>query len=273
MKKKYNDFGTFKKMRENYLSYFKKFDLKEREVNNYFDKYKFKLGFLLRFAMKTKEMALNIKTFDCKELDNVVYSQFDLIPGEEYLMDFTYMVKPKPEYNAPFIHGDILMPTTGVKGCYHMDFYTFNPDEFDWSKFFGKDMKKIEKALEIVEKYQKTDDRGKLTKHLVPFKSKYRIELKEPQKATEEERENYFKASYECFDLYLGAYCSAMSRQKANKSKDVINVNVNGIKEFVSLLNEKDIAMKLGRMLFPTKADYEKYFFEVFWHTEVPEKK
>ena len=243
MKKKYNDYKTFMKMKENFLSYFKKFKLEERKVNSYFENYSFKLNFLLRLAMKTKEVELDIKTFESKVFDNVVYSQFDLLPGEEYYMDFTYMLKPKPEYEAPFLHGDILMPTTGVKGCYHMDFYTMNPEEFDWKGFFGRDMKLIEQGLETVKKYQKTDDRGKLTKHLTPYKSQFRIELKEPQKATERERKKYFDASYELFDLYLKAYSSALLRLKPTKSKKIKDKNKNCVKEFVGILNEKDIAM------------------------------
>lgn len=273
MKKNYNDFGTFKKMREAFPGYFTSFDLKEREVNRFFENYIVKLGFLLKLAMKTKKVELLMKTWESKVFDNVVYSQFDLDPGTQYYMDFTFMIKPAPSYDAPFIHGDILMPMAGVKGLFHMDFYCFNPREYDIEQFFGQDMDKITKALQIVQKYQKIDDRGKLTKHLDQYKSRFRIELKEPQKATEAERKAYFDASYECFDLTLRAYCSAMSRRTPVQSTEVMDRNVRAMQDFVSILFKKDIAIRLGKMMFNNKEVFNRYFLNAFWRTELPPQK
>ncbi len=269
----HNNYGAFKKMRTDYLIPFKKFDLKPREVNKKWVDYKLDLGFLFSIMLNSDIMELYIEAFESKELNNVVYSQFNFTPGKEDLMDFTLMVKPSPSYDAPFVHGDALAPMTGFKGLFHMDFYYFDPETYDIDKFFGDQVGKLQKALEIVKGYQKTEETGrhKLTMHLNKYKSKYRLELLEPQDATEEELKKYFKAVYDSCFLFLDAYCVALSRQKPITSKEKIEYNKKEMQKFVAILDEKDVAAKLGRMMFPEE-DFDVYFFDTFWNTRLPEK-
>lgn len=257
----HEDFGTFYKMRTDFLKKAAALNLRERDINTHFENYKMNLGFPVNIIMDTPELGLFLKAYEGPRIRNLVVSQFEFSPGS--FMDFTFLIRPHNHYKAPFFFGDILGPLAGVKGSLFMDFYTTDKKEIDIRAFFGDQLDKIEKALNLVKPYQKTDDRGKLTGFLTPYKSPYRMELNEPVNGTDKQREAYFEAVFSAYNLYFEAYIIALNRLES--SPDFEAPNARGMAHFVNLLWEKDVAIKLGRMLF-APGELEIYFRRGFWN-------
>ena len=82
------------------------------------------------------------------------------------------------------MHIDFMKPSTGLPGLCSMDFFDVDPENLNLETFFGPDLDSVKKAVELVEKYQRTIEqgRGKITKYLDPWKTKYRMELQEPHR-------------------------------------------------------------------------------------------
>ena len=90
-----------------------------------------------------------------------------------------------------------------VRGEHH----NVNDGHVDVTAFFGDQLGKIQEGLDLVASYQRQgDDRGKLTPHLDPYKSIYRIEMEEPEDADEAEKAAYAAAAYEAFTRFFDAF-------------------------------------------------------------------
>ncbi len=261
-----SDFNTFIKMREYQEKILKKYNCSEREINSYFTDYKISLPLLYRIVFKTKNLSLYLKSYFNDRIETATISQFEIGSNSGNYFDYTFMIRPKPGYNVPLFHGDALKALPGVTSALYMDFYSLN-NQVD-SEYFFKDVKdKLEEALKLAEPYWKTEGFGELTPHLDPYKSKWRLEMVEPDKGTEEEKRKYFETAYTCYTLYLLSYMEALSGFDKNRDSNLIDQNKKEIKDFVSILYNKDIAVKMGKMIFPEK-DFDTYFLNGFWGIE-----
>ncbi len=91
-----------------------------------------------------------------------------------------------------------------------MDFFNPDKDNIPLKEFLGEELENIQKAITLVERYQRTveEGRGKITGYLDPYKSEYRCELLEPQTDDEALREKYYttvEKALNCFHAYLTA--------------------------------------------------------------------
>lgn len=257
-----DDFENFIGMREDLTQNLNAFGAEERDINSFFTDYKLHLNFLYRFMFKNPELSLYLKSYHNDMIEAGTISQFEIGKTGTFF-DFTFMIRPKPEYSLPFFHGDALKALPGVDGALYMDFYSFK-NTIELERFFGSNLSLIKKALELARPYWKHEGFGELTVHLDDYKSPYRFEILEPGKASAEERAEYFDIARKCFNLYSTAYLRSLEEHAEFESKTDAEINKAGINGFVDILWEHDIAVKMGKMLFP-EADFEKYFLEGFW--------
>ena len=193
------------------------------------------------------------------------FTQMEVPSDSGFFLDLAYEIRPSAYLNAPIFHGDVIKPMPGVDGMFAVDFYNTNAEDVDVEKFLGDQLSEIQRALKIVEPYQKTEQqgRGKLTKHLKPFKSKYRIELLEPDVEDKNRHAAYFLQVGEAFRITLRAYLTALSRMAFEKDASVIERNKKGHDLFIDTLHSEDIAAKLAKWMFGD--DFHDYFMEGFW--------
>ena len=261
-----DDFETFIGMREDLTLKLLDADAVGKKVNDYFDGYKLKLNPLFRTMFKTGRLSLYLKSYESDIIDTATISQFEIGEDSGTFFDFTFMIRAQAEYSFPFFHGDALKKLPGVNGAFYMDFYSFE-NTMDYEEFFGDEIGRIEEALELAEPYWKNEDFGELTTHLDEFKSPYRFEILEPVKVSEAQRAEYFKTVRKCFNLYTEAYLNSLNNHAEEKAQAEASVNTAGINGFVDILYEHDVAVKMGKMLFPEE-DFERYFLEGFWGVE-----
>jgi hypothetical protein len=108
---------------------------------------------------------------------------------------------------------------------------------------------------------------GELTPHLDEFKSPYRLEILEPRGVSEKEKRAYFAAAYQCFRVYAAVYLESLAAARPESDPEKIEQNRAGIREFVDILYKEDIAVKMGKMIFPPR-DFDRYFLTGFWGVE-----
>ncbi|MBN2657391.1 MAG: hypothetical protein JXR86_10045 [Spirochaetales bacterium] len=260
-----SDYGTFLNMRGYQIGALNRYDGEEKSINRYFDNYKLDLPLLYKLMFKAENLSLFLKSFRAEKIDTASINQLEIGNGTENFFDFTFMIRPDYRYNAPLFHGDALKALPGVTSALYMDFYSLN-DDVDPERFFSVSRDKLEKALELARPYWKTEGFGELTPHLDPWKSPYRLEMVEPEKGTEEEKRAYFETVYACFVLYSEAYLEALDNCSRDDDPSVEAIREREVKDFVSILYEKDMAVKMGKMIFPEE-DFDRYFLEGFWGT------
>ncbi|HAK46327.1 MAG TPA: hypothetical protein DCO79_10480, partial [Spirochaeta sp.] len=234
----------------------------ERDINGYFNEYNLNLNPLYSFMFRNSHLSLYLKSYQSKIIDTGTISQFE-IGDTGIFFDFTFMIRPREQYSLPFFHGDALKALPGVDGALYMDFYSFE-NTMDLDAFFGQNVELIERAMKLAAPYWKHEGFGELTAHLDEYKSPYRFEILEPEKVAEDERAEYFKTVRECFNLYSNAYLNSLKAHEADESLEDAALNSAEINGFVDILYEHDIAVRMGKMIFPEE-DFDRYFLEGFW--------
>lgn len=259
----YGDYGSFAEIRDRTVKMFIEYGCVEKDITGEFSDYKINLNPLTAFVFKSWDLGLFLKSYSSGRIDTASVSQFEVGSGGDKYFDITFMVRPKAAYSAPFFLGDALHAIPGAKGAMYMDFYSLD-DGVDLDAFFGSRKKKLQEALELAKPYWNTQRFGALTKFLDPFKSPFRIEILEPQGGTEEEVKAYFETVSRCSELFFEAYMESLVLVEPLDDLDSVNIAKINMKNYVANLYEHDIAVQLGKMMFPEE-DFDRYFLDGFW--------
>ena len=258
-----SDYGTFLKMRNVHLDSLENIGVNDRFAAKSFEDYSMKLPLLYAYMFKTEVLSLYLKSVSSEKIETATINQLEIGKDTDDYFDFTFMIRARPEYNVPFFHGDALKALPGVTGALYMDFYSFE-STLDAEMFFMGETDKLELAMELARPYWKNDGFGELTPHLDPYKSRWRLEMVEPEQGGIKETKQYFDTVLRCYSLYLEAYLNSLERAVVVDDPEIIEKTKSEIKNFVSILYEHDIAVRMGKMIFPEQ-DFDSYFLDAFW--------
>jgi hypothetical protein len=240
------------------------------DIVDYYDNYILDLSLIPRLVFGSKQLEIHMYSYESDQMAVASISQFEVPPDSENFTDVAFTVRPKANIRAPFMHGDALKGMAGMDTSFSMDFWNVDKDSIDWETFFGDQIAKLDEGHDLVAPYQRTgEDRGKYTKHLIPYKwEEYRIEIEEPDTDDEGEREAYHRAALEAFKLYADAYLASLARLEAEDDQALIDGNKEGLAELMDIALAEDPAAKLGLLLFGDQAEFEKYFLDAFWRAQ-----
>lgn len=219
---------------------------------------------LIALVFGSPKLEVHLLSYGSPSIAVASISQFEVPPDSGNFTDCAFVVRPAANIRAPYLHGDALKGMAGMDTSFSMDFYNVDNASIDVDVFFGDQIAKLEEGLALVEQYQRTgEDRGKYTKHLVPFKSKYRIEIEEPDTDDDAAREAYANAALQAYKLFMDAYFTSLGRLQPEDDAALIQGVTEGTEAFINLLYEEDTAASLGKMLF--EDDFDDYFLKGFW--------
>lgn len=257
------DYNLYENMRQYLQQKFDEMGAELRSITEDFDDYIITLNPLFALIFGNLHLEVHVYSYESGSMAAASISQFEVPPDSSNFTDIAFLIRPNANLKAPLLHGDALKEMAGMHGSFSMDFYNLNED-IDIDDFFGDQIEKLNEALEIVADYQRTgEDRGEWTPHLDPYKSKYRIEIEEPQTTDEEEREAYFDAALEAFQLFMDAYSNSLAQLEPEDDENLIQNTKDGTDEFIQTLLENDFAAKMGRVMFGD--DFENYFLDAMW--------
>jgi hypothetical protein len=264
---KYSDFGVFTNLRNQALSYLKEYQVSERPVTKYFKEFTLTLSLPFNKVFGSDVIAIPLKSFQSDKMGVATISQFEVPPKSSYYRDFTLHIRPQYGLRAPVFHIDLMKPSPGTPGLCSMDFFNPDPENISVNEFFGEELENVQKALALVEKYQRSieEGRGKITKYLDPHKSEYRFELMEPKTEDEAIRKEYYLTAEKAVNLTLPAYLKSLDKLETDTG--YAKVHEEKTKELVKLFYENDMAIGLGKMIF--KDQFKKYWLEGFWNVQV----
>ncbi len=265
--KKYSDFGVFTSLRNQVLILLQEYGAQERSITQDFSEFTLNLSFPYNKVFGSDVIAVPLKSFHNDKIAAATITQFELPPNSSYFRDFTLNIRPQYGLRAPVFHIDLMKPSLGTPGLCIVDFFNVDKDNISLESFFGDERTTIEKALSIVEKYQRSveEGRGKISRYLDPYKSTYRFELKEPETDDETIRKAYYQSVEEALQLLFPAYF---------KSLHAVQIDTNfakrheeKTKDFVQLMYKNDFAIALGKRIF--KKHFKKYWLDGFWNVQV----
>ena len=265
--KQYSDFGVYTNLRNQVLMLLEECGAHERPITKEFEDFTLQLSFPFNKVFGSDSIAIPLKSFQSDTLGVATISQFEVPPRSSYYRDFTFHVRPQYGIRAPVFHIDFMKPAPGTPGMCNMDFFNPDKENIPLKEFLGSERENIEKALSLVEKYQRTEEegRGKLTKYLVPYKSEYRFELLEPKTDDEIIRKEYFQTVEKAVTLVFPAYFNSLHRISLDDS--YVKRHEEKTKDLVRLFYKNDIAVSLGKRVF--KEHFKKYWLEGFWNVQV----
>ena len=240
------------------------------DIADYYENYILDLSLIPRLVFGSKKLEIHMYSYESDKMAVASISQFEVPPDSENFTDVAFTVRPKANIRAPFMHGDALKGMAGMDTSFSMDFWNVDKDSIDWEEFFGDQIAKLDQGHDLVAPYQRTgEDRGKYTKHLIPYKwEDYRIEIEEPDTTDENERKAYADAALAAFKLYTDAYLTSLARLEAEDDTALIDGNKEGLAALMEIALAEDPAAKLGLLLFGDQAEFEKYFLDAFWRAE-----
>jgi hypothetical protein len=265
--KEYSDFGVYTNLRNYTVDLLKKYGANERPITQEFSDLTLKLSFPFNKLFGSDVIAVPIKSFQNDKMGVATISQFQVPPQSDYYRDFTLHIRPAYGLKAPIFHIDFMKPSPGTPGLCSMDFFNPDAENISVDDFFGPELKNVQKALSLVERYQRTveEGRGKITAYLDPYKSKYRFELMEPQTDNEKIREEYYTSVEEAFKLVLAAYLKSLNNTPIDT--DYAQDHEEKTKDLVILFYNNDFAIALGKRVF--NEHFEKYWLDGFWNVKV----
>lgn len=219
---------------------------------------------LIALVFGSRQLEVHLVSYESPAIAVASISQFEVPPNSANYTDCAFVVRPAANIRAPYLHGDALKGMAGMHTKFSMDFYNIDNASIDVDVFFGDQIEKLEQGLALVEQYQITgEDRGKYTPHLDPFKSKYRIEIEEPDSDDDAVREAYADAALQAYKLFMDAYFASLERLQPEDDTVLIQGVKDGTDAFIDLLYAEDTAVKLGKQLFGD--DIDDYFLKGFW--------
>lgn len=222
------------------------------------------LSGLIRLVFGASQLQVHLTSYESSAMAVASISQFEVPPASGNFTDCAFVVRPAANMRAPFLHGDALKGMAGMSTSFSMDFYNVDNASIDVDTFFGDQIAKLQEGLALVEQYQRTgEDRGKYTKHLVPYKSKYRIEIEQPDTKDETELKAYADSALAAYKIFMDAYFTSLERLQPENNATLIQGVKDGTATFITILYENDTAVKLGKMLLDD--DFDDYFLKGFW--------
>jgi len=211
-----------------------------------------------------RELEVHLASYESAAIAVSSLSQFEVPPGSGNFTDFAFVVRPAANLRAPFVHGDALKGMAGSDSSFSMDFYNVNQEAIDYEAFFGDQAAKLDEALALVAPYQRQgEDRGKYTKHLVAYKSPYRIEIDESYIPEGTDRQTYYEDVLAAYKLFMDAYFTSLERLSPDNDTALIEGTKQGTDAFIQTLYDEDTAVSMGRQLFGD--DIDAYFLDGFW--------
>ena len=263
-----DDFGLYKNMKEYAQQKYEESGATQRaDMPQKFapgEEYIANLKGLIALVFGSRQLEVHLLSYESPSIAVASISQFEVPPDSENFTDCAFVVRPAADIRAPYLHGDALKGMAGMSTSFSMDFYNVDNASIDVDTFFGDQIAKLEEGLALVEQYQRTgEDRGKYTPHLAPFKSKYRIEIEEPDTDDDAVRAAYADAALQAYKLFMDAYFASLARLQPEDDAALIQGVKEGTDAFIDLLYEEDTAAKLGKMLFGD--DFDDYFLNGFW--------
>jgi hypothetical protein len=264
--KEYDDYNVFTDLREQVIALCKEYVVAERPITQEFSTFTLELSFPFNKLFGSSVIAVPLKSFQ-NDTMSVAISQFQVPPGSSYYRDFTLHIRPQYGIKAPVFHIDFMKPSLGTPGLCSMDFFNPDPDVISTRDFLGEGLPSIQKALALVEPYQRTKEegRGRITAYLDPYKSEFRLELVEPAAGDEAQRRQYYATVAEAVKLILPVYFSRLSSLEADASYAAIHEGKT--KDLVMLFYKNDFAVSMGKSIF--KKHFKRYWLDGFWNVEV----
>jgi len=264
---KYNDFGVYARLRSFTVTLLQQYGASERPITADFKGFFLKLSFPYSKLFGTDRLGIPFASYESERITAASISQFEVPAGSGYCRDFTFNIRPRFAYAAPVFHIDFMKPSPGLPGLCSMDFFNVDPEHINLEAFFGSDLADIQRAMALVEQYQRTpaQGRGKITAFLNPFKSPYRMELQEPKTEDENVRLLYYKAVGEAYRLALAAYLKSLYRIQPDQS--YAQRHEEKTRHFVQQLYDRDFAVKMGKKIF--KEHLKKYWIDGFWTVSI----
>jgi len=265
-----SDFGVYTNLRNFTVGLLKQYQARERAITEDFKDFSLKLAFPYSKLFGSSTVGIPLASYENDHITAATISQFEIPPRSGYCRDFTFNVRPHFEYRAPVFHIDFMKPSPGVPGLCSMDFFNVDPERINLESFFGDELSAIQKAMSLVEKYQRTVEqgRGKITAYLDPWKSPYRMELQEPKTKDEEQKRHYYETVGEAYKLALTAYIKSLHRLAPDPS--YAQRHEGKTRELVQALYIKDFAVNMGKKIF--KDSFKKYWIDGFWTVEIDMK-
>jgi hypothetical protein len=265
--KQYSDFGIFTSLRTYVITTLKDYNATERSITQEFSEFTLAISFPFNKVFGSDVIAVPLQSFESDMLGVATISQFEVPPDSSYYRDFTLHIRPQYGLRAPVFHIDFMKPAPGTPGMCSMDFFNPNKDNIPLKEFFGEELENIQKALTLVERYQRSveEGRGKITKYLDPYKSEYRCELLEPQTEDETLREKYYTTVAEAFKLFFHAYLIGL--HKLERDTGYAQTHEEKTRDLVRLFYENDFAVSLGKRVF--KEHFKKYWLDGFWNVQI----
>ena len=265
--KQYSDFDVFTNLRTDVIATLKDYRATERPITQDFSEFTLEISFPFNKVFGSDVIAVPLQSFESDTLGVATISQFEVPPDSSYYRDFTLHIRPQYGFRAPVFHIDFMKPAPGTPGMCSMDFFNPDKDNIPLKAFFGKELENIQKALTLVDRYQRTPEegRGNITEYLDPYKSEYRCELLEPQTEDEKLREKYYTTVAEAFKLYFNAYLTAL--HNLERDTGYAQTHEEKTKDLVRLFYGNDFAVSLGKRVF--KEHFKKYWLDGFWNVKV----
>jgi hypothetical protein len=263
----YSDFGIFTNLRTYVITTLKDYSATERPITQDFSEFTLAISFPFNKVFGSDVIAVPLQSFESDTLGVATISQFEVPPDSSYYRDFTLHIRPQYGLRAPVFHIDFMKPAPGTPGMCSMDFFNPDKDNIPLKEFFGEELENIQKAITLVERYQRSveEGRGKITKYLDPYKSEYRCELMEPRTDDETLREKYYTTVAEAFKLFFHAYLTGL--HKLEHDTGYSQTHEEKTKDLVRLFYENDFAVSLGKRVF--KEHFKKYWLDGFWNVQV----
>ncbi len=264
---KYSDFDVYAGLRSFTVSVMQEYKTTERPISKDFKDFSMDLAFPYSKLFGSSTMGIPLLSFESDRIAAATISQFEVPPKSGYCRDFTFNLRPQYDFKAPIFHIDFMKPSPGVPGLCSMDFFDVDPENINIEAFFGREIESVQKAMALVEKYQRTveEGRGKITKYLDPYKSKYRMELKEPATEDETIRKEYYEAVAAAYKLVLPAYMKCL--YKLQPDPNYAKQNEEKTREFVKALYDQDFAVNMGKKIF--REHFKKYWMDGFWNVQL----
>ena len=218
---------------------------------------------LFALIIRSRSLDLFLHSSEGDRIAVASASQFEAGHGSGRYLDFAFMARAKPEWAAPVLHGDLMLPMAGAHGALYLDLY--DPTQsLSFPDFIGCREKTLRETMDGLKPWWNIRRFGKLTPHLDPWKSEYRIEALEPVRASNEQVRAFFAAARRAISDYLLVWLESLEALERPLGPKDSNRNAEAIECFVQTLYAKDPAARLGKALF-TPATFRGFFLDGFW--------
>lgn len=264
--KLYSDYDVFTDLRNQALTLCREYQAAERPITQEFSTFTLPLSFPFNKLFGSDTIAVPLKSFQNDKM-SLAISQFQVPPASSYYRDFTLHIRPEYGLKAPVFHIDFMKPAPGTPGMCNMDFFNPDPAAISTRDFLGEGLPAVQKALSLVQPYQRTKEegRGRITAYLDPYKSEFRLELLEPKTKDEALRKQYYNTVAEAVKLILPVYVRNLNGLEVDAAYAVTHEQKT--KDLVMLFYKNDFAVSLGKRVF--KEHFKKYWLDGFWNVEL----